>query len=87
MAFNSCYYGHNRLSVSFAGESTMRRPVLLALLPLALVAFASGGAAQYAPKVGQRHPDFTFAAITTGKPVSLSDYRGKKVLLIQFASW
>jgi peroxiredoxin len=40
-----------------------------------------------APKVGERHPDFTLPSIATGKPLSLSDFRGKKVLLIQFASW
>ena len=39
------------------------------------------------PGVGDRHPDFTLANIDDGKPVSLSDFRGKKVLLIQFASW
>lgn len=38
-------------------------------------------------KVGERHVEFTLADIETGKPVSLSDFRGKKVLLIQFASW
>ena len=41
----------------------------------------------YAPRVGQRHPDFTLPSIDGGKPVSLSRYRGKKVLLIHFASW
>jgi hypothetical protein len=44
-------------------------------------------AAPYAPKVGQRHPDFTLPNIATGKPVSLAEFRGKKVLLIHFASW
>lgn len=39
------------------------------------------------PRMGERHPDFTLANIADGKPVSLSDFRGKKVLLIQFASW
>jgi peroxiredoxin len=37
--------------------------------------------------LGARHPEFTLPDINTGKPVSLSDFRGKKVLLIQFASW
>ena len=46
-------------------------------------AFASG----YAPKVGQRHPDFTLPTIGDRRPVSLSSFLGKKVLLIQFASW
>ena len=44
-------------------------------------------AGRYNPKVGQRHPDFTLPTISDGKPVSLSQFRGKKVLLIQFASW
>ena len=52
---------------------------------LSAVVIASVGSAQ--TKVGQRHPDFTLANIADGKPVSLSDFRGKKVLLIQFASW
>ncbi len=41
----------------------------------------------YAPRVGERHPNFTLPAISDGRPVSLSQYRGKKVLLIHFASW
>ena len=44
-------------------------------------------AAAPAAKAGQRHVEFTLPDIETGKPVSLSDFRGKKVLLIQFASW
>ena len=43
--------------------------------------------ASYAPKVGEKHPDFTLPSIDDGAPVSLSNFRGKKVLLIQFASW
>lgn len=39
------------------------------------------------PKIGDRQPDFTLPDIADGKPVSLSDFRGKKVLLVQFASW
>lgn len=55
---------------------------------LALLACTSATVAQdYAPKVGVRHPEFTLPDIQTGKPVSLADFRGKKVLLIQFASW
>ena len=42
---------------------------------------------RYNPRVGQRHPEFILPTISDGKPVSLSQYRGKKVLLIQFASW
>ena len=57
-------------------------------LALVLSAVGSGTPASAAPpNVGERHPDFTLPGITDGKPVTLSDFRGKKVLLIQFASW
>ena len=56
-------------------------------LALALCAVGCGRLGAASPAVGERHPDFTLADIATEKPVSLSDFRGKKVLLIQFASW
>ena len=59
----------------------------LAACGILLRASAGAPAASYAPKVGQRHPDFTLPTIGDRTPVSLSSYRGKKVLLIQFASW
>ncbi|MCH8146442.1 MAG: hypothetical protein IH987_00390 [Planctomycetes bacterium] len=37
-------------------------------------------------RVGQIHPDFLLPKLD-GKFGRLSDYRGKKVLLIHFASW
>ena len=42
---------------------------------------------RYRPEVGQPHPDIVLPRIDNGRSVSLSDYRGKKVLLIHFASW
>jgi hypothetical protein len=59
------------------------------LLVFAAELFAGQGAlaAPYQPEVGKRHGDFTLPDIATGKPVSLSDFRGKKLLLIHFASW
>ena len=61
----------------------------LQLFPIALAFCAVGVGRLVAapPGVGERHPDFTLADIATGKPVSLSDFRGKKILLMQFASW
>ena len=44
-------------------------------------------AAGYSPRVGEPHPDFTLPGIVDGQPVSLSQFRGKKVLLVHFASW
>ncbi len=52
-----------------------------------LMAAIAGPVTAAGPRIGERHADFTLANIADGKPVSLSDYRGKKVLLIQFASW
>ena len=47
----------------------------------------SAHAAGYSPRVGQPHPDFVLPAIADRQPVSLSQFRGKKVLLVHFASW
>ena len=44
-------------------------------------------AESYSPRVGQRHPDLTLPRIDTREAVSLSQFRGRKVLLIHFASW
>ncbi len=59
------------------------RPILVPLLLTGLATAATAAP----PKVGERHPDFTLPDIATGKAGKLSDFRGKKVLLIQFASW
>lgn len=65
----------------------MSRSHLFSLVLLLTVAFSGTTASAASPKVGERHPDFTLSNIADGKPVALSDFRGKKVLFIQFASW
>jgi len=59
----------------------------LATCGILLGSTSGAPAASYAPKIGERHPDFTLPTIGDRTPVSLSNFRGKKVLLIQFASW
>ena len=39
------------------------------------------------PKVGEVFPDLEFPVLGQEDIGSLSDFRGSKVLLIQFASW
>ncbi len=51
------------------------------------LAAALAGADGRAQGVGREYPDFTLPRISDGEPVSLSQFRGRKVLLIQFASW
>lgn len=41
----------------------------------------------YRPQVGREHPDFLLPRIDNREPVTLSQFRGKKILLIHFASW
>ena len=65
----------------------MRKPTLaLAACGMLLVSTSRVPAAPYAPKVGQRHPDFTLPAIGDRAAVSLSNFRDKKVLLIALTS-
>jgi hypothetical protein len=59
--------------------------MLLVFLPLGSASGAWAG--EYHIEVGRLHGDFTLPELGTGKPVSLSDFRGKKVLLIHFGSW
>ncbi len=54
---------------------------------LCLAAAAQAIRAAYPPRAGEAHPEFTLPSIADGKPVSLAQFRGKKVLLIHFASW
>jgi peroxiredoxin len=48
---------------------------------------APSNADGYSPRVGQAHPDFVLPGIVDREPVSLSQFRGRKVLLVHFASW
>jgi hypothetical protein len=81
------------LSSSFIGQVMIRvLAILLAISCLELFVMqpindATAQVAEYAPQVGQPHTDFILPSIEDGKPLQLSSYRGKKVLLMHFASW
>jgi hypothetical protein len=59
------------------------------LYSLSLMLLGSGflQADNYSPRVGQPHPDFLLPRIDNGQAVRLSQFRGKRVLLVHFASW
>ncbi len=61
------------------------------LIALYVLPAEQSGASQAPPpeigtNVGQMYPDFLLPTLD-GKNGKLSDFRGKKVLLINFASW
>ena len=41
----------------------------------------------FRPVVGQAFPDLVLPSLDDGRPLSLADFRGKKVILHVFASW
>jgi len=61
--------------------------LILACDPGAALAQTGSVASSYKPVVGQPHPDFSLPNIQDSSRIKLSDYRGKKVLLLHFASW
>ena len=73
----------NKTTMNLAWAALMPLCVCLTLMP-------SPARADQEPTigtaVGEAYPDLVLPTLA-GKNVRLSDYRGKKVLLIHFASW
>ena len=64
------------------------RNVLAAAAVLAVLAPAAAGPRPISEaKVGEPHVEVRLPTIERDRTVALSDFRGKKVLLIEFASW
>jgi len=67
---------------------SMQHPVRVSsLLAAALVLAPASAQDAITPKAGEPFPEIAFPTLTGGKPVTLARFEGKKVLLIQFASW
>ena len=73
-----------------------RVPILLAVVMTCVISIQSEVTAQkgpsdssgrYHPQIGRPHPDFELPNIETGEKVSLTQFRGKQLLLLHFASW
>jgi hypothetical protein len=74
------------LSVAFGFNG--RSAVVIAVLSLAMTRMA--GAQRLPPsgfEVGQPFPTLAFPALDDATPRSITDFRGKKVILHVFASW
>ena len=66
----------------------MRLPLALLILGSLASAAHGGGEVDFArARPGEEHPDVRLPTIDRADWVALSDFRGKKVLLIEFASW
>ncbi len=63
----------------------IHRLIAPCILSLALAAPAVAGQGKLA--VGRPFPDLTLPALEDGKPVSIRDFRGQKLILHIFASW
>lgn len=66
--------------------SSPRRAVALAV-PLVFMLGAASAQESLAPVDGEVFPEMSFPTLDGEGFSSLGDFRGKKVLLIQFASW
>ena len=53
----------------------------------ALAAWFTPVTAAVSMVAGQPFPDLVLPSMTDGRPMSLSDFRGRKVILQVFASW
>ena len=64
----------------------MKNPVCLALALAAVPLLAQNAPPKTSLKVGDAAPDFTISARmnTSGKDIKLSDFRGKKVVILAF---
>jgi len=63
------------------------KTALLLAVSIAAILPTTSFAQRYPVDIGEQHFDFELPNIDDGKPKKLSEYRGKKVLLIHFASW
>jgi hypothetical protein len=66
------------------GEQMFKRQArILFLLAIFLPAVLEAASVTTPPKIGDQAPDFSLPATTGGK-ISLSQFRGKKLVLIEF---
>ena len=80
-------FAHARLAERGRPTDVMAWFAMLAFGALAPRAFGDEVPRGYLPKPGESHPEIRLRTIEDPRVVALSDFRGKKVLLLHFASW
>ena len=63
------------------------RDALIAAILMAMTAATAADAARPDLGVGQPFPELALPAIDDGRPLSVADFRGEKLVLHVFASW
>lgn len=66
---------------------TLKRLSLAAILLATSLPAMAKDAVRFPPKVGKPHPPLALWNLSHDETVSITAFRGKKVLLIHFASW
>ena len=66
-------------------EARYRAIALAITASIALGSSASGQSTQF--EVGQPFPNIALPSLEEGRPTSIADFRGKKLILHVFASW
>jgi hypothetical protein len=64
------------------------RSILLMVMAEVGAGLAAGEAlAEPGPAPGEAYPAYVLPSLENGSPLSIARFRGRKVLLLQFASW
>jgi len=59
----------------------------IGIIFLFLLAMTASAQSAYRIQVGEPFPDLLLPSLDDGKPLSVSNFRGEKVILHVFASW
>ena len=74
-------------AAKFKAILTAGAVIAVSLFALPSTTDAQSKTNSYQRTVGKLHVDFEMPSVADDKPIKLSDFAGKKVLLINFASW
>ncbi len=76
-----------QLSVRLALIFTLSEVIMPARTAAQTLTSPGAASQPFRPVVGEAFPDLVLPSLEDGRPVSLAEFRGKKVILHVFASW